>query len=211
MMAIPLMFPVRLDMINRRKAEMSFSREHTDLTRRGFFKTALCVSAVFFFPNIVLGRPAPPERERSLSFLNLHTGEHINTAYWADGDYLPEGLLAINHLMRDFRTGDQKKIDHRLLELLYQTRMHLETEDHIHLISGYRSPKTNAMLRKHSKGVALHSLHMDGKAADIRIPGRTLEHLHQVALSMRGGGVGYYPHSGFVHIDCGRVRSWHGK
>lgn len=163
------------------------------------------------FPNIVLSRPVPADRERALAFYNLHTGERLKAVFWAGGTYVPAGLSAIDSFMRDFRTGEIKRIDPRLLDLLYRLTRHLETREQIHLISGYRSPETNAMLRKHSRGVALHSLHMEGQAADIRIPGRSLEHLRRAALALNGGGVGFYPRLDFVHMDTGRPRQWRGK
>jgi len=150
------------------------------------------------------GAAAP---ERSLSFYNLHTSEKLKTVYWAEGAYVPEGLAAINHHLRDYRTGEVREIDRRLLDLLYQLHGRLETNQPFQLISGYRSSATNAMLRAHSDGVAQHSLHMDGMAADIRVEGRSLEQIRQTALGMKLGGVGYYP-SQFVHVDVGRVRFW---
>ncbi len=174
-------------------------------------KTALASAAVLCFPKIVLSRPAPLDRERSLSFYNLHTGERLETVFWADGAYRSEALSEVDRFMRDFRTGEVRRIDPRLLDLLCLARIRLGTRHPIHLVSGYRSPETNAMLRRHSRGVARHSLHMEGKAADIRIPGVALDHLRRVALSLSSGGVGYYPHLDFVHMDTGRVRWWQGR
>lgn len=147
---------------------------------------------------------------RALSFNNLHTGESLKVDYWTEGAYVPDALVSINHLLRDFRTGDVHVIEPRLLDLLVIMRTKLETEAPINVISGYRSPMTNANLRaehEHS-GVAAKSLHMQGMAIDIRIPGRSLDAVHQTALAMRAGGVGYYPQSDFVHVDVGRVRTW---
>jgi uncharacterized protein YcbK (DUF882 family) len=147
-------------------------------------------------------------RERSLSFYNLHTAENLKTVYWADGDYLPESLAAINHHLRDYRTGEVREIDRRLLDILCELRMKLDTTSHLEVISGYRSAATNAMLHERSDGVAQHSLHVEGMAADIRIPQRSLSVLRKAAISMKAGGVGYYPASDFVHVDTGRVRTW---
>ena len=162
-----------------------------------------------------LARPAlaqsvvlPPER--SLAFHNLHTGESLKTVYWADGGYVPGSLAEINYLLRDFRNDEVKAIHPDLLDLLHAITDRLGTSKPIQLISGYRSPTTNAMLHARSNGVAVHSLHMDGMASDIRIPGHDLRELHQAALALRGGGVGYYPESDFVHVDVGRVRRWNG-
>ena len=146
--------------------------------------------------------------ERSLSFYNLHTSENLKTVYWAEGLYIPEALTAINHQLRDYRTGDIRNIDRRLLDVLFQLRSRLETTEPFEVISGYRSPATNALLHSNSSGVAEHSLHVEGMAADIRIPGRNLALLRKTAISMKSGGVGYYPLSQFVHLDVGRVRTW---
>ena len=145
--------------------------------------------------------------DRSLSFYNLHTSEKLKVVYWAGGEYVSESLAQINHLLRDYRNGKTHEIDPRLLDLLCRVHTKLETTESFHLVSGYRSPETNAMLHSHSDGVAQHSLHMDGMATDVIVPGRSLEVLRNAALSMKAGGVGYYP-SQFVHIDVGRVRRW---
>jgi uncharacterized protein YcbK (DUF882 family) len=148
--------------------------------------------------------------ERSVSLYNLHTGESLKTVYWAEGDYVAESLSEINYLMRDYRNDQVKAIHPPLLNLLYAITDQLGTTKPIQLISGYRSPATNALLHARSSGVAKHSLHMEGMASDIRIPGHDLRELHQIAMSLRGGGVGYYPKSDFVHVDVGRVRYWNG-
>lgn len=148
--------------------------------------------------------------ERILSFDNLHTGENLKVAYWAEGEYIAESLSQINYLLRDFRNGEIKQINLGLLNLLHAITLRLGTAKPIQLISGYRSPATNLMLHARSNGVAKHSLHMEGMAADIRIPGHDLSELHTVAMAMRGGGVGYYAQSDFVHVDIGRLRYWTG-
>jgi uncharacterized protein YcbK (DUF882 family) len=147
-------------------------------------------------------------QERSLSFHNLHTNESLKTIYWQGGEYVDSSLADINHLLRDHRTNEKHPMDPRLLDLLCELRLKLDTTEPLQIISGYRSPATNAMLHSQSEGVAPHSLHMDGMATDIRIPGRALALLRKTALSMKAGGVGYYPSSDFVHVDVGRVRSW---
>jgi uncharacterized protein YcbK (DUF882 family) len=147
---------------------------------------------------------------RSLSFNNIHTGERLAVDYWVDGAYQPEALSEVNHVLRDFRTGDVHMIEPRLLDLLVRIRARLETSKPIQVISGYRSPATNAMLRaEHAhSGVAAKSLHMQGMAIDIRLADCDLQILHRAALAERSGGVGYYPESDFVHVDVGRVRRW---
>ena len=143
-----------------------------------------------------------------MAFYNTHTGENVKTAYWFNGNYLPDGLEEINLILRDHRTGEIKSIDPRLLDLLFTLRGELETNEPFHLISGYRSAATNALLRSISDGIATNSLHLDGKAADIRVPGIAVSALRQAAVALQGGGVGYYPRSDFVHVDIGRVRYW---
>jgi uncharacterized protein YcbK (DUF882 family) len=132
-------------------------------------------------------------------------------AYCCDGVYQPEALAQLNHLLRDFRTSLEKPIDPKLFDLLHELGGTLETDQPYHIISGYRSPETNAMLRERGgahTGVASGSLHMVGKAIDIRLPGVKLDHLRSAAASLKLGGVGFYPSSNFVHIDTGRVRYW---
>lgn len=148
---------------------------------------------------------APP---RLLNFDNLHTGEKLKTVYWEDGRYLPEAMRHINWLLRDFRTDQIHPIDPRLLDLLTNLHARLDSRQPFEVISGYRSPETNAMLATLTDGVAQNSLHMQGMAIDIRVPGRHLGYVRAAALSLRAGGVGYYPHSDFVHVDTGRVRTW---
>jgi len=145
---------------------------------------------------------------RTLAFDNLHTGEKLKIAYWSDGSYLPDALQSINFILRDFRNGEEHAIEPRLLDLLTVLHAQLDTASPFEVISGYRSPATNAMLHAESSGVAAKSLHMQGMAIDIRIPDRSLSQLHDTALSLRAGGVGYYPQSDFVHVDVGRVRRW---
>jgi len=145
---------------------------------------------------------------RSLAFDNLHTGEKLNLEYWAQGQYVPEALSSINFLLRDYRNGEIHAIRPELLDLLNALHGRLGSARPFEVISGYRSPATNAMLHARSNGVAAHSLHMEGMAIDIRLSDRDLAALHNEALAMRAGGVGYYPSLDFVHVDVGRVRRW---
>ena len=148
---------------------------------------------------------------RTLSFNCYNTGEHVKaTTYWAEGKYIPDALAEINYALRDDRSGEVYPIEPKVLDLLHQIGRKLDTDCHFELYSGYRSPKTNAMLRRADSGVAAHSLHMEGEAVDITLPGRSLDQLHHVALAMQAGGVGYYPDAKFVHVDVGRVRRWVG-
>jgi uncharacterized protein YcbK (DUF882 family) len=147
--------------------------------------------------------------ERKLKLYNLHTGEHLSATYWVEGEYIQSELAAINKILRDHRTGKIEKIDNRLLEQLFVLQNDVEYYGSYHIISGYRSPQTNAGLRDNDNtGVAKRSLHMQGRAVDIRLPGVELKHLRQAALNLHNGGVGYYPKSNFIHLDTGRARFW---
>jgi uncharacterized protein YcbK (DUF882 family) len=147
--------------------------------------------------------------ERSLSLRNLHTGETINQPYWVQGNYLPESLSAINTVLRDHRSGEVHSIDPQLLDLLSALQQRVNSpRGSYEVISGYRSPISNAMLHNASGGVAQNSLHMVGQAIDIRLPGTPLAQLHSAARDMQSGGVGLYTASNFIHVDTGRVRYW---
>jgi uncharacterized protein YcbK (DUF882 family) len=178
--------------------------------RRSFLGYGALATAAALVPEraqaAVKSRP-----ERVLSFFHTHTGERLKIAYCCDGVYQPEALLQLNHLLRDFRVNEEKPIDPKLFDLLHELNGTLETAQPYHIISGYRSPKTNSMLRERGgahTGVATQSLHMVGKAMDIRVPGVKLDHLRSAAASLKLGGVGFYPSSNFVHVDIGRVRYW---
>jgi uncharacterized protein YcbK (DUF882 family) len=156
-----------------------------------------------------MARPALADAPvRALSLLNLHTGEKLSATYWEHGTYVGQALDALNHLLRDHRTGESHVMAPQLLDLVNILSRKLDTQQTIQIISGYRSPQTNAALHEKSSGVATHSLHIDGEAMDIRIPGVELSHLRDAALSLGLGGVGFYPASDFVHVDVGRVRHW---
>ena len=153
-------------------------------------------------------RAAADLSSRALMFRHTHTGETLTAEYFDAGRYLPDALAAINHHLRDFRTGDEHAIDPALLDLLHRLAAVTSTAKPFEVISGYRSPKTNHMLRRASTAVAASSLHMVGKAIDIRLADVHLPDLRGVAVGLRRGGVGYYPQSDFVHVDTGRVRTW---
>ncbi len=158
-------------------------------------------------PALALTR-AIPGHERFLNLLQLHTNERLRVTYWADGAFDYDALGRVNHLLRDHRNGEQLQIDTALLDLLHRLQEQLGRHRDIHVISGYRSPKTNAMLRKVGSGVAKRSLHMQGRAIDIRVPHVATEDLYRVAKTLRGGGVGIYHKSRFIHLDTGRIRYW---
>ena len=150
-----------------------------------------------------------PQAPRALVFAHLHTGERLAVEYFAGGRYLSDALAEVNHLLRDFRSGEVAAIDPALLDLLHALAARTGTPGRpFEVISGFRSPATNEMLRHRSSGVASGSLHMRGQAIDIRVAGVPLSGLRDAALALRGGGVGFYPASDFVHVDTGRVRAW---
>jgi uncharacterized protein YcbK (DUF882 family) len=174
--------------------------------RRVFLKGCLGLGAALAAPS-VLARAISP-LERSLALRNLHTGEKAEVIYWADGDYVHDELHTVSQVLRDHRSGEIHPIDARLLDQLYLLQHKLGTKRAFHVISGYRSPASNAKLQANSSGVAKRSLHMEGRAIDIRLPGVQLGQLRQAALDLKAGGVGYYPKSDFIHVDTGRVRFW---
>lgn len=145
---------------------------------------------------------------RTLSFYNRHTGEREQGSYWIDGDYQTNILTEFNQILRDFRQNETIPMDKRLFDYAFNLQNALNVKEEIHIISGYRSPKTNAMLARRSSGVAKHSYHMKGMALDLALPGVKLADVREAAMSLKLGGVGYYPKSGFVHIDTGPVRHW---
>ncbi|USD38839.1 MULTISPECIES: DUF882 domain-containing protein [Ferrimonas] len=178
---------------------------HCDLLRRRLM-LGLGASAVLCqLPQVALASRSTP---KSLSFYNRHTGETSNHTFWMGGEYDPQALQSFNQVLRDHRTGEVTQMDQDLFNLLYDLQRSLGTDNRIEIISGYRSPKTNAMLAGKSSGVAKKSYHTRGMAIDIAIPGVELKDLRNAALELKRGGVGFYPRSGFVHVDTGRVRRW---
>jgi uncharacterized protein YcbK (DUF882 family) len=179
------------------------------ISRRDFLAAGLAATAVCLFPYKLLAAvPNLSSAEKALSFYNVHTGENMKAVYWSDGTYMPHALTDINHILRDYRTGEVKEIDRALLDLLFALGRKLESTGPFHIISGYRSAETNSFLSILSGGVAKNSLHIDGKAIDIRLPGHELKTLQRAAVDLGRGGVGYYPSSDFVHVDVGRIRYW---
>lgn len=195
---------------------MSIFERYTDcclaavpIHRRRFLRWGLLAASVFFLPRHVGAavQEATPS-ERRLTFFNTHTGESLEACYFKSGCYDPSALKTINHILRDHRSGEVGPVDERLLDLLHDLSLRCEHPRPFHVISGYRSPETNAALHRCNRGVAAQSLHVYGKAIDIRVPGIQTCDLKGIALSLAAGGVGYYPASDFVHVDIGRVRSW---
>ncbi len=177
--------------------------------RRRFLKTGAQVGLVCLFPIPALASiDRLLSKERKLSFYNTHTDERLDACYFAKGYYQAEALKTINHILRDHRTGEIKSIRIRLLDLLYSISTSFNNPVRFQIISGYRSPETNAMLCKKTTGVGRSSLHMEGKAADIRVSGCDTKMLQRICMKFQAGGVGYYPKSDFVHVDIGPVRYW---
>lgn len=174
-------------------------------TRRNLLKFGLGAGLALITP-AVAARPTIAEKRIALH--NLHTGEHIDSVYWSEGRYHTGTLGEINKVLRDHRSGEIFPIDPNLLDQMYALSYAVHRRRPFEVISGFRSAATNAALRVSSHGVARKSFHMQGKAIDIRLPGRILKDLHKAALAMRAGGVGYYPQSGFIHLDTGPVRRW---
>jgi len=158
---------------------------------------------------IIVPKVVKPE-ERKICIYNLHTKEHQETIYWRNGEYIDNALKDLDFIFRDHYNGSVKKMDRRLLDFLFAIQQKVGTGEPFQLISGYRSKRTNARLRKNNNGVAKKSLHIYGKAADIRLPEVGIKQLRRAAYELQTGGVGYYPKSNFVHIDVGRVRFWRG-
>ncbi len=147
---------------------------------------------------------------RRVRMYSGRTGERIDMIYWVDGKYIKDAVKEITYFMRDWRTDQTKDIDLRTLDIMAAAHNLLDVNEPYMLLSGYRSPKTNAMLRRRSRGVAKNSLHMKGQAADLRLASRSVTQMAQAATSCRAGGVGRYYGSNFVHMDCGDVRTWRG-
>ena len=180
-----------------------FSRPGRTFNRRGWLSSiALGLTA------LALPVSAKPEAPRSLAFKHLHTGETLSVKYFRNGRYDPQALTAINHLLRDFRTDEVYPIAPALLDQLCLVHRLIGSDAPFEIISAYRSPLTNATLHRVSSGVASGSLHMQGKAIDVRLADTRTRHLRDVARELGAGGVGYYASSNFVHLDIGRRRHW---
>jgi len=180
-------------------------------TRRGLLGVfaATAVTAAPFFPNApAFARGAGDIRR--LRMYSGRTGESIDTIYWIDGDYVPEVTKEIVNFMRDWRNGEAIRIDMRTVDIMAASHRLMDVTEPYMLLSGYRSPATNAMLRSRSSGVAKNSLHMKGQAADLRLKSRSVGQMAKAASACAAGGVGRYSRSNFVHMDCGPVRTWGG-
>ena len=181
------------------------------IDRRKFIRMGLITAAAAVIPcNAFASAYESVSDIRELHLYNVATHEDLKVIYSKDGRYIPEALAEINHLFRDYRTGKVKTINKALLDLLFDIRKNIDIDRPFHIISGYRSPGSNAILRKQQNNVAKNSLHMYGKAVDIRVPGFSLKTLRREAMKLGKGGIGYYPLAKSVHIDIGEVRYWRG-
>jgi uncharacterized protein YcbK (DUF882 family) len=179
------------------------------LSRRQFLYLGATLTAGLALPGSLRAACTPDDqKERRLILLNAHTHEELDVCYARGATYRPEALDEINKILRDHRTSDIYPIDIKLLDLLSSICSQAGKDACLHIVSGYRSPKTNRMLRKRSRRVARNSFHMQGKAVDIRIPGLSTKKLRRIAFGLKQGGVGYYPRSKFVHVDTGPIRAW---
>ena len=174
-------------------------------SRRSLLKAALGGAIASLVPPL---RRTEAADERRLKFFHTHTDKRLDIVYKRGDDYAPKGLRDINAFLSDFRTGDSTNMDPHLLDLIYDLREALGSKGTYEVISAYRSPKSNQMLRSRSGSVAKNSQHLYGKAIDVRLTDVELLKLRDTAIAMQRGGVGYYPSSNFVHIDTGRVRRW---
>lgn len=180
------------------------------LARRGFLRHTARLASAAALPALsaATAMAAVPDA-RALALVHTHTREEIELVYANGERYVPEALDSLNHFLRDHYTGDIGLMDPQLFDLLHRVQQMLGRTAAFAVISGYRCPATNSHLRQTGGGgVAKHSLHMEGRAIDVRLPGVPLSDLHEAALSLRAGGVGFYPREQFVHLDTGRVRNW---
>lgn len=183
------------------------------IDRRSFLSIGAATLGGVIIPAIAspaMAVPLPPRKggTRRISFRNAHTGESFSGVYRAGDKYLPDAFDQINHVLRDFRANKEYPMDPRVLDIIYQVRELTGRNEPLEILSGYRCPETNRMLRKASSGVAKKSLHMKGQAIDFHMQGFSTARLRDIAKSLRAGGVGYYSKSDFVHVDSGDVRSW---
>ncbi|WP_115719759.1 DUF882 domain-containing protein [Gallaecimonas mangrovi] len=179
--------------------------QHKPLSRRSFLVGIGSLAAASILPGKAM---ASVGHKRVLSFHNLHTGDSAEGIYWQNGLYQKDTLQSFNEVLKDHRSGDVTHMDPALFDQLTKLTAHLNFQGTIQVISGYRSPATNAAMKRAGHHVATHSFHCLGKAIDIRLPGVKLAHAHKAALAMKAGGVGYYPRDNFIHIDTGPVRRW---
>tara|TARA_A200000113_G_scaffold169547_1_gene154414 strand:- start:328 stop:891 length:564 start_codon:yes stop_codon:yes gene_type:complete len=180
-----------------------------DAERRNILKLGLCGFIATAAPVLIPSEAhAAKNAAWRASFRNAHTGESFNGVYRVGNKYLPDAFERISYVLRDFRTGEVFPMDPRVIDIMALVHKKSKQTSPIEILSGYRSPKTNARLRKVSSGVAKNSFHMYGQALDMRMPGYRTSNIRKHAVSLKAGGVGYYPKSNFVHVDSGNFRTW---
>jgi uncharacterized protein YcbK (DUF882 family) len=190
---------------------MSFLDSGTEslLSRRSFLKSGLTLSmAALISTGVKPALAMPSGGAYSVSFRNSHTGESFSGVYRVGDKYLPDAFERINYVMRDFRANEVFPMDPRAIDIIAAVHRYTGSTNPYSIISGYRSPHTNAMLRSNSRGVAKRSLHMSGQAIDVRLEGVNTKHIREIATNLRAGGVGYYSRQQFVHMDSGTFRTW---
>ena len=165
---------------------------------------ALATKPALAAPSVISGKG----EYRSINLHNTRLGESLNTVYWIGGAYIPEAMAEITFLLRDWRLDLTKPVDAAVIDVLAAAHRRLDTREPFEVVSGYRSPQTNAMLRRRSRGVARNSYHIKAMAVDVKLKTRSVNQMYMAALSSYGGGVGRYSRSGFVHMDSGPIRSW---
>ncbi len=203
--------PCNIMGIGRRTGRRSYmmNENSTGMTRRallGAFAATTVAAAPTFSNAAGLLRGAGDIRR--IRMYSGRTGERIDMIYWIEGQYIQDAVKEVNHFMRDWRTDGVKSMDLRTVDIMAAAHNLMDATEPYMLLSGYRSPQTNAMLRSRSRGVAKNSLHMKGQAADLRLSTRSVSQMARAAAACRGGGVGRYSGSNFVHMDCGVVRTW---
>ncbi len=191
---------------------MDGESEISSFSRRGFLKKVLLAGSALSVPTTLFSNMNnnSSSTQKILTLYNIHSHEFFYAPFFEKNYYKLSGLFEINRAFIDYRTKEMIQVDVKLINFLYDIKVELGLDKQFNILSGYRSPKTNAKLRRRNKGVAKNSYHMYGKAVDFNVPGVSLRKLRDVAIGLKQGGVGYYPKSGFVHIDVGPVRTWRG-
>ncbi|MBP2311188.1 uncharacterized protein YcbK (DUF882 family) [Azospirillum soli] len=187
-------------------------RKAPEIGRRGFLTFAAAALTTFAAPALVTGAPVQAAPlvggVRRIALHNINTNEHFDGVYWADGNYKADALKRLDVLLRDHRAKQVCRFDPRLFDALARVHQALDSDEPFRVVCGFRSRRTNAMARRRSRGVAKESYHTRGMAVDVMLPDVNLKAIAEAAKGLGAGGVGYYPRSGFVHIDVGPVRSW---
>ena len=190
---------------------LNFVDPEQGVSRREVIKAGLWAAAgTLLLPSVAEAAAVkmPKSGSYDIKFTNAHTGEGFSGTYRVGGKYLPDAFEEINYVLRDFRVDEVFPIDPRVIDILYMVHRKTGRNQPLEILSGYRSPKTNNMLREASSGVARNSMHLSGQAIDFRMAGVSTRGLRDIARGFKAGGVGYYPRSDFVHVDTGKVRSW---